>query len=391
MKRFILTLFIIATAFALKAQQNHFVYIQTDNKQPFYIKMNSQLFSSSSTGYIVIPKLQNGSYSLNIGFPKNEWPQQTIPLNIDNDDMGFMLKNFGDKGWGLFNMETLNVTMAAAPGTVTSIVQNKTDAFSNTLADVVNTPSIKQEKKEVIKETPAIPVVEKAVVPINLISTTIDNTGRSVTYIDKSDNSSDTIKIFIPYTSIKKEVKEPVAVNAVAASVPIKEEQVKNSDDSKSNAKFLDIELPNPNKKDTAKAVPSIVKENPAQTELIPQATRTSDVTDQPKSDIIKSAAINSDCKSQANDNDFLKLRKRMAAEDNDDDMIAVARKTFKSTCFSTVQIKNLSVLFLKDDGRYKFFDAAYPFVYDTQNFSSLQQLLTDPYFIDRFKAMIRH
>ena len=67
MKRFILTLFIIATAFALKAQQNHFVYIQTDNKQPFYIKMNSQLFSSSSTGYIVIPKLQNGSYSLNIG------------------------------------------------------------------------------------------------------------------------------------------------------------------------------------------------------------------------------------------------------------------------------------------------------------------------------------
>ena len=228
MKRFILTLFIIATAFALKAQQNHFVYIQTDNKQPFYIKMNSQLFSSSSTGYIVIPKLQNGSYSLNIGFPKNEWPQQTIPLNIDNDDMGFMLKNFGDKGWGLFNMETLNVTMAAAPGTVTSIVQNKTDAFSNTLADVVNTPSIKQEKKEVIKETPAIPVVEKAVVPINLISTTIDNTGRSVTYIDKSDNSSDTIKIFIPYTSIKKEVKEPVAVNAVATSVPIKEEQVKN-------------------------------------------------------------------------------------------------------------------------------------------------------------------
>ena len=71
--------------------------------------------------------------------------------------------------------------------------------------------------------------------------------------------------------------------------------------------------------------------------------------------------------------------------------MIAVARKTFKSTCFSTEQIKNLSVLFLKDDGRYKFFDAAYPFVYDTQNFSSLQQLLTDPYFIDRFKAMIRH
>ena len=71
--------------------------------------------------------------------------------------------------------------------------------------------------------------------------------------------------------------------------------------------------------------------------------------------------------------------------------MISVARKAFKSNCFSTEQIKNLSVLFLKEDGRYRFFDAAYPFVYDSQNFSSLQSQLTDEYLINRFKAMIRH
>ena len=86
-----------------------------------------------------------------------------------------------------------------------------------------------------------------------------------------------------------------------------------------------------------------------------------------------------------------MKLRKKMASENKDDNMIGVAKKAFKSNCFSTEQIKNLSVLFLKDDGRYRFFDAAYPFVYDSQNFNTLQMQLTDEYLINRFKAMIRH
>ena len=80
-----------------------------------------------------------------------------------------------------------------------------------------------------------------------------------------------------------------------------------------------------------------------------------------------------------------------MNAEDNPDDMIVVARKVFKTKCFTTDQVKNLSALFLKDEGRYKFFDTAYPFVSDSYNFGSLESQLTDNYFITRFKAMIHH
>ena len=80
-----------------------------------------------------------------------------------------------------------------------------------------------------------------------------------------------------------------------------------------------------------------------------------------------------------------------MAAEDNDEDMIVAAKKMFKSKCYSTEQVKNLSVLFLKDKGRYSFFDAAYPFIHDTQNFGRLESQLSDPYYVTRFKAMIRN
>ncbi len=71
--------------------------------------------------------------------------------------------------------------------------------------------------------------------------------------------------------------------------------------------------------------------------------------------------------------------------------MIKVAKKFFRSKCFTTDYIKNLSGLFLTDDGKYNFFDAAYPFVSDSGNFYMLEALLSDTYYINRFKAMIHH
>ena len=71
--------------------------------------------------------------------------------------------------------------------------------------------------------------------------------------------------------------------------------------------------------------------------------------------------------------------------------MINAATKLFKQKCYSVEQVKNLSSLFFKDEGKYKFFDAAYPYVHDTPNYNQLESQLTDAYFITRFKAMIRN
>ena len=102
-----------------------------------------------------------------------------------------------------------------------------------------------------------------------------------------------------------------------------------------------------------------------------------------------KAAVKSNNCKSVAVEDDFFKLRKKMAGQNNDDAMIAEAKKTFKTKCFSTTQVRNLSALFLTDESKYKFFDAAYQYVSDLENFSTLQTALKDEYFINRFKAMI--
>ena len=139
---FILFLFLLPS---LQAQQNHFIYIQAENHQPFYVKLDKKTFNSSASGYVILPKLKDGSYRLAIGFQKNGVQEQDMLCVIDKTDIGFILKSFGAKGWGLFNLQTLDVTMGNVAGNANNIsVVTKTDAFSNMLSEVVNDSSIRQ-------------------------------------------------------------------------------------------------------------------------------------------------------------------------------------------------------------------------------------------------------
>ncbi|MEO7766014.1 MAG: hypothetical protein ABIS01_01265, partial [Ferruginibacter sp.] len=58
--KFSFLIFFVFSLSGLKAQQNHFIYVQTENRQPFYVKVNSKLYSSSATGYLVVAKLKEG-------------------------------------------------------------------------------------------------------------------------------------------------------------------------------------------------------------------------------------------------------------------------------------------------------------------------------------------
>ncbi len=106
-KRFVVLTFILACAGCAVAQQTHFIYLQTEDGQPFYAKINNKVVSSSPAGYLILPKLTDGDYKLNVGFPKKEFPEENFQILIDKKNQGFLLKNFGEKGWGLFNMQVI--------------------------------------------------------------------------------------------------------------------------------------------------------------------------------------------------------------------------------------------------------------------------------------------
>ena len=140
------------------AQQNHFLYFQTENKQPFYIKLDNKILTSSSSGYLILSKLKDGDYAIKFGSIKNEWPEQTINYKL-NKDAGYIFKNFGEKGWGLFNLQSLDIIMAGndISNNNTPAQEVKDDDFSKMLANVVNDSTIKEKDiviKEEIKQTP---------------------------------------------------------------------------------------------------------------------------------------------------------------------------------------------------------------------------------------------
>lgn len=412
--RFLCCLFLtFLVAIKAEAQLNHFIYIQTDNRQAFYVKLNQKLLSSSASGYLIIPKLKDGLYTLTIGFPNDEWPVQQMSIIVDNKDDGFLLKKFDDKGWGLFNLQSLEIVKGVIESSTNAIrSEQTTDAFSSTLAAVTNTKperekpmqtemvakidsaknqrsEMKEEVDSIIinssraKKEPANQVVEmlqkddtliqsqqfrinvvmesvNTESGIKQISSLLDTSGRMSMYVIAEGLQTDTVRILIQYNEL-----------FVAAAEPVKTAQEK------------EVEKPETakvDKIDTAVTIPG----KPLITEI-----KVSDVTPQSAAQPVITI-INNDCKSIAEENDFLKLRKKMAAENKEEDMVEVARKSFKSKCYNSSQIKNLGLLFLKEENRYAFFDEAYKRVSDPGNFKELQSQLVTEYYINRFRAMLR-
>src|SRR5215472_2678533 len=48
--------------------QDYFVFIGSDNRQPFYVRIDSQLYSSSPEGHLLLAPLKDSDYTMTIGF-----------------------------------------------------------------------------------------------------------------------------------------------------------------------------------------------------------------------------------------------------------------------------------------------------------------------------------
>ena len=123
---------------------------------------------------------------------------------------------------------------------------------------------------------------------------------------------------------------------------------------------------------------PVVISQNEAP---IPKAT------EEVNSKTVENPATN--CKSIASEKDFMKLRKNMAAKENDEAMINEAKKSFKSKCFTVEQLRYLSTLFLTSAAKYQFFDTSYEHVTNKKDFTTLQSELKDEYYLKRFKALV--
>jgi hypothetical protein len=326
------------------AQTNHFLYIQTANKSPFYVKMNGDLLSSTESGYLIIPQVIDDEINMSIGFVKKQWPEQQYRLGLNGKDRGLNVQ-FRENGlWDLVDLQTSEVILTADK--MPAQVEPPTDEFSRVLAEISNE-----------KGTAYSGINNKSISAgqqIELVYSLLYKNRRKMIFILKEKTTAqkivtDTVEIDLDYRDaemIERENKE-------------REEKEKRSLDSIQNAQMKTVNT------DSVKLIAVMAKE-----------------TKEP----IRFTA----CKQVAEEKDFMQLRKKMAGADTELDMLDEAGKAFKKKCYTTEQLRNLSMLILQDDNRYRFFELAYPVVTDKNNFALLQTLLNGDQNIERFKALIR-
>ena len=159
MKRIALSFLLAIISSASFSQRQYFIYLQSEPEQVFFLKMNEKIHSSTSAGYIILSKLTDSIYNFTIGFPQNKWPEQKFSIDVRGKDRGYLLKNFGDKGWGLFDLETSSIQMGVAAGRNANqkMEPRVVSAFTEVLSKAANDPSLKERpvvaEPAVVKET----------------------------------------------------------------------------------------------------------------------------------------------------------------------------------------------------------------------------------------------
>jgi len=464
------------------AQQDYFVLIQSDNNQPFYARVGgeSRTISSSAQGHLILSQLKEGSYTITIGFPKKLFPEHQFSFTIYKKDFEFQLKDLGEKGWGLFNPQTLELKMPDEkkeddPKNHLEGVK-KDDAFSRLMAGVVSDTAVMYNTyamEATLKDNPVMTKSAPADTPLSVAIGTVfsrvkddSSTNSSLPLLNPAVPGKDTsgavavinssVGTDVPNETVRPDKSSsgggadsttgsPISGSSRTTSVPANPAAFPpppSSVPSSGPKAGLVVKL---SERKTAKGVrlvyadhikgrkadtivviipvdtgarlvqrpgevnPPVSSSAPSDTPVLvstrpdhpatPQngsgasVQKASVVTPPVRPDssqkkaLAKSLFINSDCRNFATDYDVDKLRVKMLETSKDEDRISVARKVFKTKCFTTRQIRALSEVFTSDAQKFRFFEAAYPFVSD-EHFKELTDLLADPVYNSKFRTL---
>lgn len=368
MKKIICFLVALSFFFSAFSQKVYFIYLQTESGLPFYVKLAGKTYSSSASGYVILSNLHDTIHNIHVGFPQNKWPEQKFSVHMHAKDHGFLLKNFEDGSWGLFDLQSMAIQIAPAD-TRKSNNQNRRDdvsQFTYVLSRAANDPSLMD------KPIAAVRIEEKPAMdkPVVISESALRTAGTSTAAQEVVEKKENTAPAPLPEYKRSMVTKGPESSTTEGFGLTFLDVDASGSVDT------IRIIIPNTN---------NIAKEKPKQDVKFLDFDTNADT----KQATISPLGSNV-CLSIASEKDFFELRRVMAGETTSDAMISQAKKYFDSKCFTVLQVKNIGTLFLNDEEKYKFFYTAHSHVSDVENFHSLQSELKDEYYVNRFKTLLK-
>jgi hypothetical protein len=101
-------------------------------------------------------------------------------------------------------------------------------------------------------------------------------------------------------------------------------------------------------------------------------------------------ANTNPNCTASATQQEVDLISQLIKAEKNTDDALDVVRKFVRLKCVSGRQVRSMAVHFADQEGIYRLLDMCYRYTTDQAQYAALANLLTDSYYLNRFKAMLQ-
>ncbi|GAB4094396.1 hypothetical protein [Flaviaesturariibacter terrae] len=455
MKRLSLFCVLVLLGCVAGAQKVFFLYLQSDNSAPFYVRVGEKVSSSTASGYVILSNLRDSSYLLQVGFPGGSTESRfQVPLN--GQDRGFVLKQVGG-AWNLFDLQELTLLKAlAATGPTEEENQQalaQADPFTRRLVQASDDytllssgPSVAATPVESLPPAPmpAVPVPE--VQPqVAKADTKIQDTvpAKAISVAAPVDSNAVAAVVIPAVDTVSKAVVEAPAEPVFQRSQVTRRSESSTTegfglvfvDNMGNSSDTIRLLIPNPKTEpapkpvlaDTAARVaaepvaPAVPTPAPVVAEVAGTITFHSDsaavVAKKDTLVLVKAPLLPADtataaprpadtasvrtarnwvipeatCAKTAESKDFLKLRKNMAAATDEPEMISIARKEFAKRCYPVAQVKLLGTLFLTEIGRYNFFAAAWGHLADQAKFPELEAELKDAYLADRLYELTRH
>lgn len=374
--------------FSVAAQSVYFISIDADDQERFQVTLARKTYSSDSFGHLVIPQLSDAVHPITVHFLSGKYSEHVFMVRVEKADRGFQLKKKSDDKWVLYDWQKMELLQSeqTSPGEITVKGTRRSDEFARLMAAVVNDSSVLIQPEELVSFSPGVDSVKFLPSEMTPGGVPVDT--------DTAEKHG--------YHSGSRKVEQKDSVLA-GGSVVNSERVEKLMDDSGSEYRsqlyrdststgvdsvLIKIPLDAPLKEQYP--IAQSVRENESKDSLALNSASSVNFVNDTISKKKQVVMVNSDCRFFASDADIERLRVQMLGQVGAQDRTETARRVMRTKCFLTSQVRALSELFTTDEGRYRFFDAAYPYVSDSDRFRELIDQLSDEYYRARFKALVR-
>lgn len=363
----------------------HYIFIEADGQQPFYLKQGNKMVSSSPAGFLILPKITASELEFSIGFPKNSYPEVAFYINGTDRDRGFQLKLMEGQGWSLFDRTSLEVIKGESPKAAPIEMQlskKEEGSFAKLLSAATDDKSLLEvlPKKDSLEKSAPLKAVTKAGLPAAATKVGLKD---SLVKKEKVNSPQISISAQAEDVDVKRLVFVEKTTQGSSDTIAVEIEKKKIVEANETPKQGKDVAL--------AETAPKVITRTTISSDSIALVSKSTYEADSASVKIQspKASPIIVCDRPIADYKDIRSLQKKLLGIASDDDQRNYAVKAFGQKCFNTKQALEIGWFFVDENSRLQLFKALQPLIADKASFGNLEVSFLKEENIKAFRALV--